>query len=630
MRLLFIILLFSLKASATNYFVSNTGSDAANGLSTVTAWQTISKVNGFAFLSGDSIFLNKGNLWNERLNPPRSNIYFGAYGTGSKPLLTGLQSLNLTNQGGNIWSATATNSIKKQNTVLINGLIRAKARFPNTGHLSSNNASTTQIRLVVPGLTGNYVGAELVTQGPKWIMDVNKVASQMVDTLNLSTALTYAWFDYKYFYQNLPSYCDVQNEWAYDSTSKLLTVYSVGSPTIQYSTIDTLVFMDNKSYITFDGLKFTGANLIALDIDTSDHVTVKNCTFDNNGRTAIYGQMSPYPLIKSDSIINSLSNAVFIVRGCDNDSVYNNYVKNTGIYPGMGESGEGTYQGTFIQGLNSYIVQNEFDSVGYAGIVFNGTNSLVYRNYIKNYCFLKSDGGGIYTYNAAGSIAGSLIRSNICLNGVDNLFGYIAAGIYLDNNTQSARVDSNTIQNATNIGLFLHVNSSISVHDNLVDDSIGVPFAIQGGGGIRATKNIFYSRSAAQVVFSINSALQLAAFDSNYYLRPIAEANKIYGVKGNTAITNYQLWKDTTGFDANSVSVLPGITSAPGVLHFNATLAPVTKTFAGTYKDAKGTFYTNSILLQPFTSALLFYASVQQSNYTNKLRGLRFKKIKVP
>lgn len=629
MRLLIIIFFFSLNASATNYYVSNLGSDGANGLTTGTSWQTISKINGFNFTAGDSIFLNKNNSWNERLNPPRSNIYFGTYGTGNKPLITGFQSLTLTNQGSNIWSATAANSVKKQNTIVVNGLISAKARFPKTGYLYSSNSGTNQNRLVVTGLTGSYTGAELVARGYFWIIDVNTVRSQLVDTLNISPSFTYAINGYSYFFQNLPSYCTLQNEWAYDSTSKLLTVYSVGMPTIKYSTIDTLVFMNNKSYITFDGLKFDGSNLIALDADTSSHITIKNCAFDNNGRTTIYGQMSTYAVIKNDSLQNSLSNAIFIVRGCDNDSVYNNYVKNIGVFAGMGESGNGTYQGTYIQGLNSYIVHNEFDSVGYAAIVFNGTNSLVYRNYIKNCCFVKSDGAGIYTFDAAGSIAGSLIRSNIILNGVDGVSNDMAAGIYLDNNSQGATVDSNTIQKATLYAFFLNYANNIEIHNNIIDDSLGIPFGLQGGINIKFTKNILYSRSSSQYIFHINSSTSLLAMDSNTYLRPIAEVNKIYGVKINTALTDFQQWKDSTGFDNNSISTLTGVTSAPGVLYFNATLAPVTKTFIGTYKDTKGVYYTNSIVLQPFASAILFYATAQTINYGNKLRGLIFKRIKV-
>ncbi len=54
-----ILLLISFKANAIIYYVSNAGSDAANGLTTGTSWQTISKVNSVSFNPGDQILLKK-------------------------------------------------------------------------------------------------------------------------------------------------------------------------------------------------------------------------------------------------------------------------------------------------------------------------------------------------------------------------------------------------------------------------------------------------------------------------------------------------------------------------------------------------------------------------------------------
>ena len=41
----FLLGLCSIKATATNYYISASGNDAANGLTTSTAWQSISKLN---------------------------------------------------------------------------------------------------------------------------------------------------------------------------------------------------------------------------------------------------------------------------------------------------------------------------------------------------------------------------------------------------------------------------------------------------------------------------------------------------------------------------------------------------------------------------------------------------------
>ena len=55
---LFLLSLYSIKATATNYYISASGNDAANGLTTSTAWQSISKLNSVfsSIPAGSTIF----------------------------------------------------------------------------------------------------------------------------------------------------------------------------------------------------------------------------------------------------------------------------------------------------------------------------------------------------------------------------------------------------------------------------------------------------------------------------------------------------------------------------------------------------------------------------------------------
>jgi hypothetical protein len=114
-RILIIILLgLSELASAATYYVSSsTGSDANNGTSASTPWQTIAHVNGQTFQPGDSILFKRGDVWNESLAPASSGssgnpITFDAYGTGAAPNLTGYYAVAATAWvlvTGNAWKA---------------------------------------------------------------------------------------------------------------------------------------------------------------------------------------------------------------------------------------------------------------------------------------------------------------------------------------------------------------------------------------------------------------------------------------------------------------------------------------------------------------------------------------------
>ena len=83
--------------NATNYYVKSGGSDVANGLSDGTAWATVAKVNSSMgiFKPGDAILFRRGDTWtSSTINIGiagilGNNITIGAYGTGSKPIISG-------------------------------------------------------------------------------------------------------------------------------------------------------------------------------------------------------------------------------------------------------------------------------------------------------------------------------------------------------------------------------------------------------------------------------------------------------------------------------------------------------------------------------------------------------------
>jgi len=86
--------------SPMGYYVANDGDDSNDGLSTDTPWRTIGKVNselnGGCINAGDDIYFNRGDRFNitERLTLRKGGnasdpMIFGAYGTGSKPIITG-------------------------------------------------------------------------------------------------------------------------------------------------------------------------------------------------------------------------------------------------------------------------------------------------------------------------------------------------------------------------------------------------------------------------------------------------------------------------------------------------------------------------------------------------------------
>ncbi|HEY5124074.1 MAG TPA: hypothetical protein VIK14_10090, partial [Ignavibacteria bacterium] len=86
--LILIFLILSTIASATDYYVSSSGNDSNNGLSSSTPWKTIIKVNSaFSTMKpGDRILFNRGDTFYGTITVTKSGstgnpITIGAYGT---------------------------------------------------------------------------------------------------------------------------------------------------------------------------------------------------------------------------------------------------------------------------------------------------------------------------------------------------------------------------------------------------------------------------------------------------------------------------------------------------------------------------------------------------------------------
>ncbi|VAW13014.1 hypothetical protein MNBD_BACTEROID01-365, partial [hydrothermal vent metagenome] len=111
------LVFISLVTNAGTYYVSNDGNDSNSGNSPQNAWATIERVNSQPFQPGDKILFNRGGSWYGQLIPvsgsPSGHVTYGAYGSGSKPLLH--QSVELGNAGD--WVKTGSNTWSSVNTL---------------------------------------------------------------------------------------------------------------------------------------------------------------------------------------------------------------------------------------------------------------------------------------------------------------------------------------------------------------------------------------------------------------------------------------------------------------------------------------------------------------------------------
>lgn len=101
---------------AKNYYVSNNGNDAADGLTKSTAWKTISKLNTITLSPGDSVFFQATGIWRETLSVKQGSsgtgkrVYYGRYDSGINPKILGsIKAVTWTTTSkANVWQSATT------------------------------------------------------------------------------------------------------------------------------------------------------------------------------------------------------------------------------------------------------------------------------------------------------------------------------------------------------------------------------------------------------------------------------------------------------------------------------------------------------------------------------------------
>ena len=176
MKKLLVVLFITLTTTlqAKNYYISAAGNDTNDGLTTSTPWKTINKVNSFSFASSDYILFRRGDTFYGGIVVKNANLTYDAYGTGAKPVITGLSIVTgWVNLGGNIWEAPVVNVKPDVNLVLRAGLIQQVGRYPNSdapngGYLTYTAATSTSITGPALSSTTNWTGAEVAIRINRW------------------------------------------------------------------------------------------------------------------------------------------------------------------------------------------------------------------------------------------------------------------------------------------------------------------------------------------------------------------------------------------------------------------------------------------------------------------------------
>jgi hypothetical protein len=628
------------------YFSSSTGDDSRSSTqaqSSSTPWKTLSKLNSYfsSLQPGDLVLFKRGDVFYGSISATKSGssgapIAFSAYGTGAKPVISGfatISSSSWVSTGNGLYAATVSAGLSTLNSVTLDGGFVAMGKYPkgNTGYLTVSSGSTSSISS--SGLSGipNFTGGEIVWRPYHWVLWRGTVTSQSSSSVSFSPfastlggSVYPAKTNFGFFFQNHPSACTSQGEWAYNSGTHKITMYfgsGPGTHSVNVSSIENLITLTSRSYLTFDNLAIKGANTESFSITNSNNIKINACDILFSGHDAVNANSGCSTMAITNSNI-SYSNCNAIVGGGSSGwTITGNTISNTAAVAGMGGSGEGQYNA--IMNLRTAVITlNKITNTGYMPITFQGPSNTIQNNYIDTYCFVKDDGGGIYC--GGQDFSGSKVIGNIVLNGIGALTGTPdkdgrTHGIYVDDGGYNVEIGGNTVAYCQYGGLFTHNSHNLNIHDNTVfaNGTTGIKYYNDGNSiaNITLTGNIFFAKTASQLVSYasggvVSPSAYFATANNNYWCRPLSESTS-FQTYLSSALTNYSLssWKSLTGKETNSKSSPITFTDVNRIrFEYNATSSSKTISLGGNYVDARGTAYT-SITLAPYTSAVLMNTS---------------------
>jgi len=634
-------ILFVFNANATNYYLSNSGNDANSGTDPSSPWQTLNKLNSFKNLkAGDKVLFKRGDTFYGSITVSNSGtagnpITFSAYGTGEKPVITGLTDLIGWAINGNVYSTSLTNF---PNMIMVDGKMQPIGRYPKNAYKPIGTSTSTSITDNTLSGSSNYTRAEIVIRKERYILDRNTITSQIGSTINFASNGTgfnpqNGW---GYFIQNCPNALTTLGDW-YWSNSIFYIFLDGNTHSVHASTSTTLVTVSSKNYITFEGINFQGANTSNFNLSNCSNITIKNCAINSSGKNGVNGSSATYVTIDNCVFDQNINDGIYMDDNSANFTLTNTTISNTATIAGMGGSGSGQYNAVQAFGANTLIQYNKITNTGGGGISFAGNNSSVKNNYVDSFAYVKDDGGGIYT-GKGGNDVNKTISGNIVLDGIGAgqgtpyTYKVFAEGIYCDDNENSITVSDNTISKC-NDGIKIHNAHNITIRGNTsynnnyqidIDHDQSLTSAITG---LNIRNNYFIAQNTGQYVVRFSTFdKDVKAFgtaDSNYYARPIDDNHTFIthdptidsGNWYDMATQTLAQWQNYSGQDSNS-NISPKTINDINDLKFEYNADKVSKkiTLPCNYIDLTGKSYNGTIILGPYSSALL----IKNGQITNK------------
>ena len=267
----------------------NSVSDGSQSL----PWKTIGFVNSFLYQPGDSILFKKGDTWNESLTVPSSGtngnpITFGAYGSGSNPVIDGSTIINPAGwvvcgltycNDSHIYVASTTLAGATVANVFVDGQSQYDiAHYPYVPYATTTSASSPSNYIIDTNFSppsADLANASVAIRTNAWTIETKKITAYNsgTHTLSLDSNTSTAIPSGNGFYlTNKLWMLDHPGEWYYSTSTNNLYVWMADG-----SNPDTHI------------VEAAPVSTVGVTISNQNDVTLQDLTVRNTGNYGVYG-----------------------------------------------------------------------------------------------------------------------------------------------------------------------------------------------------------------------------------------------------------------------------------------------------------------------------------------------------
>lgn len=465
--------------AATYYIDATGGNNSNNGLSPATAWKTMAKVNATSFSPGDFILFKRGEVWNDAnltcssSGAANNPITYGAYGSGSRPIITGMRQIPnwtntnaWTNQGNNIWTLTYTAGTTLRR-IKIDGVQYLQAAEATATYLNANERwffnKNTDILSVYS--TSNPALAFSSMEGtiPKTALNTDKEHYLHFENLDIQGAFDYC-VAVTGSHDIVLRYCTIGKL----SNRGVHIHNSWGNPPVSYNVlVDNCIIDADFTFDIPEQPRYRGSFDGVYVIMGSHDVEIKNSAFINWGHAAfVIYQNSGLGDIYNVNVHHNYftNNDLLYGRAMAVDVTQDGHMSNIEIHHNMVEEQHAPSQ---INGQDVHFHHNILYETHNAAINLVGWNVghalaiQAYAGNVKNNIYehntiVNSDlsGIGVHGKSTDDDITDCIIRNNIIVNGGRNNPNEPHVGFRVINTNVSAMTFENNLvfsPNSTNV-----------------------------------------------------------------------------------------------------------------------------------------------------------------------------------